>query len=462
LSIKELIKKRPNEFVMIICGFAFFLNPMIILFDLLPDFIGCALIMYALNRLSPIAPDFDNAFNYFKYMVFVSVGRLLISLASSGFDSVTYLSVSLILGIVESAIAVMALSSLYEGLSAIGIKYNTGISEPTELKNVGIAFFVIRGFCSMLPYITSVLDRDDDIITGESYAPAMDYTALLMLANVIITVIFAVFFMTVTVSFFGRLSKNRELCSSIHADLDEKSKKEPEFFLRRNMTFALTLLAYSPLFLIDFIGGLPDGGRNFVPDFFFGIFVIWAVLLLGKHLSGYKPVAIFGAVYTLFSAVNFFVYNEFLKKHYYTDYGMLTVKFLNDYIVAVVFAVLETVSLIALAIKLSKFLMPIATRYSFQDVPPEFVKLTEQNERAKRNSAKLLNGFCIALCFIALAGTALTAVLQMFDVGYGDINFPYLLAHVAVNIAFYGYASTVFLRMRAGVKKRYERPSDIL
>lgn len=447
---------------MIICGFAFFLNPMIILFDFLPDFIGCALIMYALNRLSPVALDFENAFNYLKYMVFASAGRMLVAFASSGFDNVTYLSVSLILGIIETAIAVMVLSSICEGLGTFGIKYGNGAGECTELKNIGIAFFAVRGFASMLPYITSVFIESEDVITSDTYAPSTDYTILLMIANVVITVIFAVFLMSSVISHFGKLAKNRELCDAIHSDLVKKNVREPQFFIRKSMTFALALLAYSPLFLIDIIGGLPDGGRSFLPDACFGVIAVWAVLLLGKYLPGYKPVAISGAVYTVASTVNFFVYNGFLKKHYYTDFDTLIVRFLNDYILALTFAVIETAALIVFAIMLTKFLMPVALQYSIQNVPPEFIRLTEQSEKYRKISVRLLKGFGIALSVIAIMGAALTAVLQMFDVGYGDIDFPYLLTHVIINIIFYGFASTVFLRMRAGVIKRYERPTDIL
>jgi hypothetical protein len=49
----------------------------------------------------------------------------------------------------------------------------------------------------------------------------------------------------------------------------------------------------------------------------------------------------------------------------------------------------------------------------------------------------------------------------MFDVSYDDINFPFLLVHVALNIVFYATFSTAILRMKAGVLKRYERPSDV-
>lgn len=462
MNILSILKKRPNELMLIAVGLAFFLNPMIALFDLLPDFIGCALIMYALHRLSPVASDFENAFNYFKYMLFASAARLAVAMASATFDSVTMLSVSLILGLIEAGIAVAALGSLTEGMATLDLKFREGVTETVDLKGIGVTFMAARGFASMLPYITSVFDKDDELITGTEAASGSDYSAVLLLVNIVITVIFAVFFMNAVINAVGKPARDADFVSDIRAGLAEKSAKEPEFFIRKTMTFSLTLLAYASLFLIDIIGGLPVGGRNFLPDFGFGILTVWALYLLREHLERWRPAVISGLVYTLTSVVNFFVYNDFLSRHYYTDFDLLIIKFPTQYIVAVVFAAIETVSLCVFAYFTVKMLMPMATHFSIPSVPPEFIRLTAQTEKQRRNSLLLLRLYGIFLGVIALMGTALAATLQMFDVSYGDLNFPYLLTHIAVNIIFYAFASTVFLRMRAGVAKRYERPEDII
>lgn len=461
MNIKNLFKAHPNEFTMIAVGLAFFLNPMIILFDILPDFIGCALIMLALHRLSPAASELENTFNYFKYMLFASVVRLFIALASAGFDNVTYLSASLIIGLAEAVIAVMAFSSLCDGLSTLSLKFSNEPNDYSDLRNIGVAFIAARSFASVLPYITSVFDgKDDDLITGE-YVPGADYTALLTIVNIVITVIFAVFFMTSVVSNLGKTAKDKEFCIAMHREIEEKGQKDPDFFIRKNIGFALTLLAYSSLFLIDFIGSMPDGGVNFIPDFGFGLLTVWAVLLLGKYLPNYKRTAICGTLYTVFSAVNFFVFDWYIGKHYYTNFDMLITRFSKDYIIALIFSAVETVALAVYAVCLVKFLKPVAETYSIPIVPPEFVRLSKQMEKSKRRSVILLKGLGVFLIVIAIAGSALTAVSQLFDVGYGDINFPYIFSHLVLNIAFYAYASTSFLRMRAGVRKRYERITDV-
>lgn len=452
--------KNASAFLTIFIGMLFFANPMLALFDIFPDFIGCVFVMYGAHLLAPVTADFEDTFHRFKYLIFASVGRTLIAFSSAQFDGVTYLSVSLMLAVIELIIAVMAFTSLSEGLATLKIKFGGIEKNPAELRGVGIAFFAARGLCSMLPYISSVLDTDEEFITGESFLEATDYSGVLMLVNIVITVIFAVFFIITLVNHILKPAKNTELVKAIGTAINEKRLISPEYFTRKTLTFALSVLAYSSLFLIDFIAGVTMGGRSFVPDALFGLTVIWTILLMKKHLRGYKKPLISGIVYTIISLVSFIVYNNFLTKHYLTDFDILIFEFTNQYIVAVAFALAETISLIVFAVMLTDYLVPIVTKYSVPEIPVEFVRLGKQTDTYVRRSFYMLKTFEIFLIFIALTGTFTAAALQLFDVGY--IDFPYLIVNAIVHIAFYALASTLFLRLKNGVLKRYERPEDII
>jgi hypothetical protein len=285
----------------------------------------------------------------------------------------------------------------------------------------------------MLPYVTSVLSDSDDLITGESYAGA-EYSAILLLVNVAVTVVFAVFFVIAVTHSVGRLARRASLVSELHSAIDEKKLCDPDLFVRKNMTFALTLLAYSPLFLIDVIGGLPVGGKNFLPDFGFGLIVIWSVWLLSKQIGGSKPVLISGTVYTVLSAVSFFVYNDFLSRHYYTDFDLIILKFTGQYIVAVVFAALETATLIVLAVMLVKFLTPIATHYAIPDVPPEFIRLTEQNDAV---SPRERLGEYIMLRFRLKEGLICRDFARLFGFSFEDLYGRKMAPYVKNGFATY-------------------------
>ncbi len=454
--------KAPSPFLLITVGMMFFINPMIALFDILPDLIGCAFIMLGLHKLSALVSDFDDAFKYFKYMIFASAIRLILAFASGQFDSVTMLSASLVMGIAELIIAFMAFSSLVDGLYTLRIRYGGTEKEPSELRGMAIVFFAARGVCSLLPYITSVLNKEDDTLLPGHIEETADFSGVLLIVNIIVTVVFAVFFVITVINHIGKLSKNTELNEKIYTDIEEKKALMPEFFEKRNLFFALTLLAYSTLFLIDFLSGLPVGGRNFIPDIGFGLIVIWAILILKKQLDDYKGVLISGIVYTAMSTVSYFVYNAFLTKYYYTDFDDIIKLAFTPYITVIAVSLIETVTLAVFAVMLVRYLMPIAIYYSIPDYTPEFTRLGKQTEKSRRISRLATKVFGIFLTVIALSGTALPTLFNLFDVGYDDINFPYLLAHIVLHIIFYAYSSTLFLRFKSGVAKRYERPEDII
>ena len=454
--------KGNGAFLLISGGMLFLANPMLALFDIIPDFIGCALIMLGLHKLSPVAPDFDDAFHRFKYLIFASLGRTVIAFSSAQFDNVTFLSISLMLGVIELIIAFMAFSSLAEGLLTLKIKFDGIEKNPADLKGTGVAFFAIRGLCSMLPYITSVLDNDGELITGGALAENSEYTGLLAAINLIITAVFAVFFIIAVVNHIAKLSFNKPLTQAINTAIKEKRTIDPDYFTRKTLNFSLTLLAYSSLFLIDFIAGVTLGGRSFIPDLGFGIMAIWAILLLKKYLKGYKKPLISGIIYTVISGASFAVYNWFLGKHYLTDFSIIIRDFTVQYTVTVAFALAETVALTVFAIMLTDYLVPIATHYSVPEVPEEFVRLGKQTDTYARRSVYMLKAFEIFFIFIALTGTLTAATLQMFDVGFDDIDFPYLIVNIIVHVAFYALASTMFLRFKNGVLRRYERPEDII
>ncbi len=448
-------KHRVNNFLLLIIGFIFFLNPMIVLFDFIPDFIGCFLMMLALHRLACLASDFEDAFKYLKFMAAASGARLLISLISGQFDNVTYLSVSLILAVAEVITAYLMLNALCQGLDTLNYRFAKNEKHPSELRNIGVAFFVARGLCSMLPYVTSVLDSGEEIISAEYTDQTANFVMLLMLVNITITVIFAVFFAITVLHHLSPYVKNQEVKDSVSLEISERNQLSPEFFIRKNLTFCLTLLAFCSVFLVDFLAQLPVGGMNFIPDFIFGGIAVWVVLLLRKQLSGYIAPLVSGMIYTVLSCVSYFVYNDFLSRHFATDFSLIIKSFFNQYIKAVIFAGAETVSLIVFAILLVRYLMPLAVHYSICDYTAEFVRLGQKTERERVLNRRLIIGFGAFLCVIALSGSALVSFFQIFDIGYDDINFPYLLAHILLHVAFYAYTSTLFLRLRAGVVRRY-------
>ena len=56
------------EFTLITVGLLFFMNPLVAIVDIFPDFIGCILILLGINRLRAVSPELDDAVSVIKYM----------------------------------------------------------------------------------------------------------------------------------------------------------------------------------------------------------------------------------------------------------------------------------------------------------------------------------------------------------------------------------------------------------
>lgn len=448
------IPRLKNEFLLIIIGMCFFANPMIALLDIIPDFIGCLLIMLAISKFTSISGDLENAYTYFKYMAFISAARLVFFIMNPGFDDIMLLTLTMAFGVVEFICMFLAIPSLYDGLSQMSLKYGDGTKEMPEFRPICFVFFGVRAFGAILPHVTAILTGgDDELITNEAMATA-SYTALLTLVNVVLTLIVAVFFVIAVVSFIGRVARDKAMRIAIYAEIDAKNSSDPEFFIRRQLERALKLLGISFIFLIDVFGD----GINYIPDFFFGFIAMWAIFKMRNQLENTRGVLISGGVYTVFAIVNHFVYNDFMERRFFVAFTRIITQHIQDYIFALIFAVIETVALIVFVSKLAKHLKPIAVEYSIPEVPKEFARLNSELEETSMLQLRTLKRFRLFGMLVAILGTALTAVLHL--TAYYDI--PYWMLHSGINLLFFIYAYVLCYRFRQGVLKRYERPSDVI
>ena len=438
-----------NSFILIMAGIIFFVNPMISLLDILPDFIGCALIMFAANRLRALTGEMDGVFSAFKYMLIVSVARLALLFIMPVTDDVMMLTLTLVFAIIEFGVAMMAFPALFEALSTISLRLGNRVNVRPELRQVSIAFFAARGFSSILPHITSVFSESDDILAPQPEF-TMDYSSMLMLANILITLIFAAFFVVFTLPVIFRFASDKELSAIISSEISERKISDPEFFLRRTFYIAFTVAAYCHIFLTDLIGD----GINYIPDFIFGAMLVWALALLTKYVKNNRAAIVCASVYTVLAVVNFFFYNDFMKERFFASFDILIFRFPGEYAAAVAVSALESVSLVVTALVLHGLIGRIISDYLDYDVPECFVRTRQIKEKYMRNTRILLKFYTLLLIGTGLSGSAFTALLHLFPY--------YWMIHFVFNIALFAVASTLFLRLRSGIMTKYERPEDVV
>ncbi len=439
---------------LITVGMIFLCNPMIAIFDIAPDFIGYALILFGLNRISAISPELDDARPYFRYLLIASVARSFVFFASGTFDETMNLSVTLVFAAIEFGLALMAFPALYEGLSYLNIRYSGKAKECPEFKTISAAFFCIRGIMSLIPMLGSVMyNPDDELITSPDQVASGgwgEYALILNAVNVVITLIFAAFWLAIAASYIGKLSKDPTFKSCLTEAYKERCKNDPAYFARRTLCFAFSAAAFGSFFLIDLLGD----GLNYIPDFIFGAFMLAVLYLIRKYSDklALKKALISGGVFTALSIANFVEYTLFMKRRFYAPFEKLMMMFPEEYVIAVIFALLECISLIVFAYYLFYAFMPVLQNETTPDVPENFIKSVSKNKQFVKRSIGLLYAFCISLGTTAVSTLLFSALLHVFP-KFWMINF-------ALNVIFFCIANVLFSKIITGVKNRYSNPND--
>ncbi len=441
--------------MLIIVGMAFMLNPMLAIVDILPDFIGCALILIGLYRISSISPELNDARPYFKYMLYVSLARTVVVFVSGNFDDIMQLSVTLIFGVIEFGLAVMAIPALYDGLSYLNIRYGGSPKEAPEFKTVGMIFFAARGFFAVLPQLGSVITISDDELIGPADQVVTDwsaYSGIITLAGAVLTLIFAVFWYTAVISYIGKLTKDKDFVSALKAAYQYKRETDPGYYIRRRLLGAFMVFTAGSFFLIDLLGD----GINYIPDFVFGfcaLAAIWAISPYSDKKSIIKGY-IFGGIYTVFSIANFIYFNIFMKNRFFAPFDQVIARFLTEYILALSFAFAEAAALILFAHRIFYAFLPIVEQQTTLDTPAEFVRTARSNEKYITGTKRLLAACCISIAVTGVSTLLLSALLLIMPL--------YWMIHLALNITAFCLTMALTTRLTIGVRRRYERPEDII
>ena len=441
-------------FTLIIVGITFFLNPIISLIDIFPDFIGCALILLGLGKLSSISPELDSARPYFKYMLYISVARTVIFFASNGFDDVMRITLTMLFACIEAGIAIMAFPALYDGFAYLNIRYSGKVKEMPEFKSIGIIFFIARGIFSLLPHFSQlayILSENYDSSLGsveETVSTLNEYTGILTLTNVILTLIFAAFWMVAVASYIGKLSRDKDFISAVKGAYLLKLENEPGYFTRRTLVLGTFLMTTGGVFLLDIIGN----GINLIPDFVFPILAVCALAVMMKYITSHKKALISGGIYAVLSIANYIYFTLFMQRRFHASFDFMITHFPHEYIIALVFALAEGVSLIYFAYRLYISLTPIIEREITQDTPEIFVRSAKLNDKFIKETIILLKVYCIWLGVTAVSSLLFSAFLHPIPI--------YWMIHLLINVVFVCISIALFSRVKAGVCRRYERAEE--
>lgn len=175
---------------MIAAGMLFLFNPFVNIVDVLPDFIGYALIIVGLRKLSFLDDRLRDARRGMSILLIFSVIKTMLLPLLSSMDGTMVLLLTFVFFVAESVAAVPAFRNLFGGFTGLGELYGIestfyrrrrrlsrgeaarrGIDPSSKeaytvcdgvgnLSTLTVVFILVRGFISFLPELTSLQSPD--------------------------------------------------------------------------------------------------------------------------------------------------------------------------------------------------------------------------------------------------------------------------------------------------------------
>lgn len=172
---------------LIIIGLFFLLNPVISLFDILPDFIGYLCIYVALSELSKLDERIASASSKLLYLSLLSFINLVAFIATLGDNSNTIMMLSFSLSIAEVILIVVFLTDFFGGIDYALQRFGDGslLNTQTGTRAFTSFFLIAKVIMAFIPELSAILelrayyDVDNSVILMDivSYKP---YVILVM------------------------------------------------------------------------------------------------------------------------------------------------------------------------------------------------------------------------------------------------------------------------------------------
>ncbi len=137
-------------------------NPVVTVFDILPDFIGCALIIKSLSQLKYLDYRIEQAVRELWLLAGISAVRTVMMPFYFDMDSSAVLATVSLLGAAEAFFFIYFALSFYRGMSYLASR-SDGESVLDSVDNtrvITIVFILVRVACTVLPEIAAIFELE--------------------------------------------------------------------------------------------------------------------------------------------------------------------------------------------------------------------------------------------------------------------------------------------------------------
>ena len=322
------MKKKLFSPALLTVGLLFLADPSVSLFNVLPDSIGCLLIVLALSPLAETVPHFAEARDAFRKLMLISLLKLpcgFLTLFVLGSGDIPMVSViAFVFAALDFAFMFGAMKHLFEAYATLATEFSVAEAFGGNhriswggLRAFTYVFFLLRAVGSALPTLCLVGTRSDlDYV----YPHLQKYGAFAVLATLIV-LIAAIVWLSQMLPYAGRVCRAVEAAPAVLARRTELLPMLKTVEKRNRVRILTFLLAAAALCSADI--WLDD--VNYLPDAVMGAVLIAFIALAFRwgFAGKWQSLLALGctAGYTLVSLGSFVIGTLFASSWDYTDLG---------------------------------------------------------------------------------------------------------------------------------------------
>lgn len=392
---------KPVSVGLLVFAVACLTNPVVNIFDYLPDLIGYLIIVKALGYFADRVPYFSEARDGFTKLLIVSALKIpsyFIMIYARGQNTMDYdvrVLFTFTFAVVEVFLFYFAIRNLFRALSYLGerseaaatispfpiSKKGTKKFSPDGLEIMSLVFVIYKAVATAIPEMLLLTRGVSASNIGKVFNVAKLYPYAIMFA-VVSVFVFGVILAKRWASYIRAMRTEGKAYQAADNMLDADNKARLEINLKvRDMRAALAVFIVGAFFMIDVCF---DNFQeiNLLPMFLFGAVSAYGIWRLGRHTEGTRTPLIVSIAYTAVSLVTFILQVIFLEKFGYTELLYSSGGAKEAYLPVIISAGVEFLMLCAMFVFMAKVILSFGATHTGIDVHDQrYSRMDAENQK---------------------------------------------------------------------------------
>ncbi len=435
----------------LILSFIFLSNPAIQLLDPLPDFIGWSLLYFYINHIKYLSVQMELAATNIKKMIWLTLAGIASLFVIPTSDGTMILTVTFAVNVLKLVWGIPALKGFFNGISELGALYDSkSIYIPLFNKNeegiktvegVSVLFLIVSAVLNTVPELAELTEQTSTIYS-EGHRYLASYKPIFYGCAILFEIALMIIFLTVTISFATRMSKEQAFISKIKTAYDEKmvkTGKQSAIMLR----IAVLLKAVSGVLIFCVI----TNNTNYIPIFLFPLVTLLCALIFAKN--GHKSWILIATCLPVFALT---LYSYILNIKFAQNYTIEDIAFnFEAYDLHALIDIMQIVSACALIILELIWLIvyrKVALKHSMREI------LSVDNEKyieEKKYNEKLFVKNLLVVASLFVIACVASVVAYYLNV---DFSATWLIA-LFIDIVWFVLSYANYKKTYDGIENRY-------